>query len=85
MDPKERNDTLKSKFTYVCCGVFAVCLLLIMILLFKQNRKKLSTITEELIRKRNKITLNLSVCLLIVDLLIIFGMNKTNINPKVRK
>jgi hypothetical protein len=83
MDPKERNDTLESKLTYVCCGVSAVCLLLNMILLFKQNRKKLSTITEQLIRKRNKITFNLSVCLLIADLLIIFGMNKTNINPKV--
>ncbi len=85
LDPNERNDTLKSKFTYVCCGVSAVCLLLNMILLFKQNRKKLSTITEQLIRKRNKITFNLSVCLLIADLLIIFGMNKIDINPKVRK
>ncbi len=85
MDPKERNDILESKFYYVCCGVSFVCLLLNMILLFKQNRKKLSTITEQLIRERNKITFNLSVCLLIADLLIIFGMNKTNINPKVRK
>jgi hypothetical protein len=85
LDLKERVNSLKSKFTYVCCGVSPVCLLLNMILIFKQNRKKLSTITEQLIRKRNKITFNLSVCLLIADLLIIFGMNKTDINPKVRK
>jgi hypothetical protein len=42
-------------------------------------------IIDELMSKQNKITFNLSICLLIVDLLIIFGMNKTDINPKVQK
>jgi hypothetical protein len=83
MDPKERNETLKSIFTYICCGVSAICLLLNLILISKQNMKKISTINGDLIRKQNKITFNLSVCLLIADLLIIFGMNKTEIKPKV--
>jgi len=85
MDPTQRNETLKSIFTYICCGISAFCLILNLILLFIQKTNKLSTITDELMSKQNKITFNLSICLLIVDLLIIFGMNKTDINPKVQK
>jgi Na+/melibiose symporter-like transporter len=83
MDPEERDETLESNFTYICCGISALCLLFVLILLFKINRKKLSTINDHLIKKQNKIVFNLSVCLLIADLLIIFGMNKTDIEPKV--
>jgi hypothetical protein len=54
-------------------------------LLFIQNKNKLWTINDDLMKKRNKITFNLSLCLLIADLLIIFGMNKTDIDPKVQK
>jgi hypothetical protein len=85
MNPKERNETLKSLFTYICCGFSAFCLIFNLILLFIQKTKKLSTITDELMSKQNKITFNLSVCLMITNLLIIFGMNKTDIEPKVQK
>jgi hypothetical protein len=87
MNPKERNETLKSIFTYICCGVSAICLVFNMILIFIQNKNKnkLWTINYDLMRKRDKITFNLSTCLLIADLLIIFGMNKTDIEPKVQK
>jgi uncharacterized membrane protein len=85
MNPEERNETLKSIFTYICCGVSAICLLFNLILLFIQNKNKLWTITDDLMKKRNKITFNLSVCLMIANLLIIFGMNKTDIEPKVQK
>jgi hypothetical protein len=85
VDPKERNETLKSIFTYICCGISAVCLLFNLILLFIQNKNKLRTISNDLMRKRNKIIFNLSIFLLIADLVIIFGMNKTDIEPKVKK
>jgi hypothetical protein len=85
INPKERNETLKSIFTYICCGISAICLIFNLILLFIQKTKKLLTTTDESMSKQNKITFNLSVCLLIADLLIIFGMNKTDIEPKVQK
>ncbi len=84
MNPKERNETLKSIFTYICCSISAFCLLFNLILLFIQNKTKSWTISNNLMRKRDKITFNLSVCLLIADLVIIFGMNKINIEPKVK-
>jgi hypothetical protein len=85
MNPKERNETLKSIFTYICCGFSAFCLIFTLTLLFIQNKNKLWTISDDLMKKRNKITFNLSVCLMITNLLIIFGMNKTDIEPKVQK
>jgi hypothetical protein len=83
MDPKQRNDNLKSIFTYIFCGVSVVFLLATFIFLLKQNTGNFSTITEELMRKRNKIMLNLCFCLLIADLLIIFGMDRIDINLRV--
>jgi hypothetical protein len=82
MDPKERHDIFKSLLTYVCCGLSAVCLLLTLILLRRMKTEINNTINDEIINKKNFITSNLCISLLVADLLIIL-MDRIDINPKV--
>jgi hypothetical protein len=83
IDPKERHDILKSLLTYVCCGLSAICLLLTLILLRGMKTEINNTINDEIIDKKNFITSNLCISLLAADLLIIFGMERIDMNPKV--
>jgi len=84
MDPTEDDDdTLKSDLTVICCGVSAIFLVFTVLLLLLAIDKKNPSIFQKLKDKRNLITFNLSLCLIVTNLLIVFGMDEVDIEPKV--
>jgi hypothetical protein len=83
MDYSERNDITKSIITQIFCGLSVISLVVnISLQLYKKSRNKLS-FTKELKNHKIVITLNLCFCLIIANLLIIFGMDEIDTNPKV--
>ena len=73
MDVSGRETDTKAKdiLTKVCCGLSIICLILTIGLL---------TLVRALRNRRNNITCNLCFCLLIVNLLVVFGMDSTQNN-----
>ena len=59
------------------CGLSIICLLLTISLLVTSQQKNTNTITARLVRTRNLITINLSIMLIMANVLIIFGMDRT--------
>jgi hypothetical protein len=74
---RETNDISKSILTYICCGLSIICLTLTVWLLLTSKRTKTNSITDKLVNTRNIITLNLCLCLMIANILIVFGMDRT--------
>jgi latrophilin 2 len=76
---RENESLAKSILTYVFCGLSIICLILtILITSMKRAQNTVYNLsTNELIKTRNIITYNLCVCLIISDLLILFGMDRT--------
>ncbi|XP_054153265.1 adhesion G protein-coupled receptor E3-like [Oppia nitens] len=68
---RETNTKVKDILTKVCCGLSIVCLIITIAFL---------TLIRTLRNRRNNITSNLCVCLLIVNLLVVFGMDLTEYN-----
>jgi len=65
---QEKVSTVKTVLTIVCCVVSSISLLLTIGFL---------TLARALRSRRSTITCNLCVCLLIVNILVAFGMDKT--------
>jgi Kef-type K+ transport system membrane component KefB len=83
MDYTERNDTLKSLLTHICCGLSVLFLIFtIIVLLLPNERNKLASI-EKLKDKSNLIIFNLCICLIVANLLVIFGMDNIEFEPQV--
>lgn len=76
---RENNDYLKSILTNIFCGLSIICLILTILLFLRPKRKRTNTITDKLVKTRNIITLNLCLCLLVSNILVIFGMDRTDI------
>jgi len=70
--------------TDICCGISAIFLVLTILLLLITRDKKDFTIIERLKKKRNSIPINLCLCILVSDLLIVFGLNEIDTRPEVR-
>ena len=68
---RETDTKVKDILTKVCCGLSIVCLILTIGFL---------TLVRALRNRRNNITSNLCLCLLIVNLLVVFGMDSTHNN-----
>jgi hypothetical protein len=68
---REGNSQVKDILTKVCCGLSIVCLLLTIGFL---------TLVRQLRNRRNNITCNLCISLLIVNILVVFGMDNTEYN-----
>jgi hypothetical protein len=83
MDYTERNDILKSNMTIICCGLSVIFLILTIIILVLPNGKNKLRLIEKLKDKRNLITFNLCICLIVANFLVIFGMDNIEIEPKV--
>lgn len=66
---REKNTKFKSILTYLCSSLSIVAMIITLIVL---------AIPKRLRDRRNTITCNLCVCLLIANLLIVFGMDATN-------
>jgi hypothetical protein len=83
MDYTERSDILKSNMTIICCGLSVIFLILTIIILLLPNEKNKLTLIEKLKDKRNLITFNLCICLIVANLLVIFGMDNIEVEPQV--
>ena len=68
---RESDTKIKDILTKVCCGLSIVCLVLTIGFL---------TLVRALRNRRNNITSNLCICLLIVNVLVVFGMDSTDNN-----
>jgi latrophilin 2 len=81
MSGREENDNLKEKLTYFCSGLSVACLLFTILISLKKN----SETDNEDNKKDMKmmIVINLSICLIIVHLLVIFTMNSTENKVKL--
>jgi len=81
MSGRQDDSLAKSILTYICCSLSVICLILTILLTLKRKTKKmaLNSSTCELIKTRNLITYNLCVCLIISNLLVLFGMDRTEI------
>ena len=77
MSNREDNDPLKSLLTYIFCGISIICLSLTVLLLLKPQRNNSNTITNRLLKTRTLIIMNLSIMLTIANILVIFGMDRT--------
>ena len=73
---RETDTKVKDILTKVCCGLSILCLILTIGSL---------TLVRELRNRRNNITSNLCFCLLIVNLLVVFGMDSTQNNVNFHK
>jgi len=79
---REDNEDVKSKLTYLCSGLSIACLIFTIVL--SLHTRKSQEITYD--KERNLKTLivcNLSVCLLIVNLLVVSAMDNTNNKVRV--
>ncbi len=72
MSGKEENTDLKSKLTYFCSGLSIACLIFTILI----NLKKSDNEDNKKVMK-TMIVCNLSVCLIIVHLLVILSMDRT--------
>ncbi len=87
MSGREGNDDLKGKLTYFCSGLSVACLLFtILISLKKKSETYYITSSHYEDNKKDMkmmIVINLSICLIIVHLLVIFTMNSTENKVKL--
>jgi hypoxanthine-guanine phosphoribosyltransferase len=75
MDYTERNDILKLDMTIICCGLSVIFLKLKIIILLLPNGRNKLTLIEKLKDKRNLITFNQCICLIVANFVVIFGMD----------
>jgi len=82
---RESNDTLKSILTYCCGGVSIIGLIWTINLISRSRRTvEMNSRKENLKEMRSIITCNLCICLLITNMLVLFGMDRTNITVKLK-
>jgi hypothetical protein len=83
IDYTERNDIFKSNMNIIGCVPSVIFLILTIIILLLPNRKNKLRLIKKLKDKKNLITLNICICLIVANLLIIFGMDNIELEPKV--
>ncbi|CAG2103283.1 unnamed protein product, partial [Medioppia subpectinata] len=72
---REVNGAAKNAVTLVFCALSVLCL----IVTITTKRKNYNEMTKQLLKRRDIIVLNLSACLLVSNLLIMIGMDRTEV------
>jgi hypothetical protein len=81
MSGREENDDLKQKLTYFCSGLSVACLLFTILINLKKNSETDNEDNKKFMK--TMIVINLSICLIIVHLLVIFTMDGTKNKVKL--
>jgi len=71
---REDNNDIKSKMTYFYCGLSIAYLIFTLLINFK--KKKNEDLEED--NSKTKIVCSLSICLLVVNIIVILAMDKTD-------